>query len=135
MQNSILVVEDDLEQARIFRIYLETQGFQVTCFLKPSEALENFELDVNYYAFVLTDWKLEGMSGTIFAREIRKLRDKSIIILLMTAYFMDPSLSEREIVNVIDKVLVKPFSLELLGKTLTSYLDRFGRTHIADYLN
>lgn len=127
MQNSILVVEDDLEQARVFRIYLETQGFEVACFLKPSEALENFKLDVNYYAVVLTDFKLEGMSGTIFAREIRKIRDKSIIILLMTAYFMDNPFIEREIVNVIDKVLVKPFSLEFLRKTLTSCIDQFGR--------
>ena len=122
MQKSILIVEDDLEQARVLRIYLENQGFEVTCFLNTSEALENFKLDVNYYAFILTDFKMNGMSGTMFAKEIRKVRGNSIVILLITAYFMDRSLREREVVNVINKVIVKPFSLEFLSKTITSYL-------------
>ena len=123
MQKSILIVEDDLEQARVLRIYLENQGFEVTCFLNTSEALENFKLDVNYYAFILTDFKMKDMSGTMFAKEIRKVRGNSIVILLMTAYFMDSTLIEREIVNVINKVVVKPFSLEFLSKTITRYLD------------
>lgn len=122
MQKSILIVEDDLEQARVLRIYLENQGFEVTCFLNTSEALENFKLDVNYYAFILTDFKMKDMSGTMFAKEIRKVRGNSIVILLITAYFMDRSLREREVVNVINKVIVKPFSLEFLSKTITSYL-------------
>lgn len=125
MQKSILIVEDDLEQARVLRIYLETQGFEVACFLNTSEALENFKLDVNYYAFILTDFKMKGMSGTMFAKEIRKIRGKSIVILLMTAYFMDRSLREREVVNVINKVIVKPFSLEFLSRTITGYLERY----------
>lgn len=115
-QNPILIVEDDLDQARVLRMYLENQGFEVACFLNSSEALENFKLDVNYYAVVLTDFKMKGMSGTLFAKEIRRIRGKSIVILLMTAYFMDHSLKEQEVFNVINKVIVKPFTLEFLVK-------------------
>ena len=125
MQKSILIVEDNLDQAKVLRIYLENQGFEVACFLNTSEAMENFKLDVNYYAFILTDFKMKDMSGTMFAKEIRKVRGKNIVILLMTAYFMDSSLREREVANVINKVIVKPFSLEFLSKTITSYLDHF----------
>ncbi|MGE0389597.1 MAG: response regulator [Candidatus Nitrosocosmicus sp.] len=123
MQNSILIVEDDLDQARIFRTFLENNGFEVTCFLDSYEALENFKLDINYYSIILTDFRLNGISGTLFAKEIRRLRGKSIFIILMTAYFIDPTLREREVVNVIDKVIVKPFTLEFLNKTITSYLN------------
>ena len=123
MQKSILIVEDDLGQVRVLRIYLENQGLEVTCFLNTAEALENFKLDVNYYAFIPTDFKMKDMSGTMFAKEIQKVRCNSIVILLMIAYFMDRSLIEREVVDVINKVVVKPFSLESLSKTITSYLD------------
>ncbi len=52
---------------------------------------------------------MKGPSGTKFANEIRKIRGNGVVILLMTAYLMDTSLREREVVNVINKVIVKPF--------------------------
>ena len=119
MQKSVLIVENDANQARIIRKYLENNGFEVACFVDSSEALENFYLDVNYYAIVLTDFRLKGMSGTKFAKEIRKVRGKGIVILLMTTYFMDTILRESEVANVINKVIVKPFSLELLVRTIS----------------
>lgn len=123
MQKSVLIVEDDLDQTRIIRKYLEHNGYEVTCFVYSSESLENINLDIDYYAIVLIDFRLKGMSGTKFAKEIRKVRGKGIVILLMTAYFMNTSLREREVVNVINKVIVKPFSLELLVRSISSYLN------------
>lgn len=52
---------------------------------------------------------MKGISGTKFANEIWNVIGNGIVILLMTAYFMDTSLSDREIVNAINKVIVKPF--------------------------
>ena len=78
MQKSVLIVENDANQARIIRKYLENNGFEVACFVDSSEALENFYLDVNYYAIVLTDFRLKGMSGTKFASGLKN----SIIIIV-----------------------------------------------------
>lgn len=125
MQKSILIVEDDLDQARMLRVYLEKSGFEVSCFLSSSEALENFKLDINYYSIVLADFRLDEMNGTNFAKEIRKMRGNGIIIILMTGYFNDPSLKETEIIDVINKVIVKPFSLEFLNKTIVTYLNHY----------
>lgn len=119
MPKSVLIVENDVDQARVIRKYLEHNGFEVACFVDSSEALENFYLDVNYYAIVLTDFRLKGMSGTKFAKEIRKVRGKGIVILLMTTYLTDTTLRESEVANVINKVIVKPFSLELLVRTIS----------------
>jgi DNA-binding NtrC family response regulator len=91
-QKSILIVEDDLDQARLYRKHFENHGFQVACFLNPFDALENFKLDVNFYTLVLTDFRLKDMNGIKFAKEIRRIRGYSIIIILMTGYFIDHSL-------------------------------------------
>ena len=119
MPKSLLILENDVDQRRVIRKYLVHNGFEVACFVDSSEALENFYLDVNYYAIVLTDFRLKGMSGTKFAKEIRKVRGKGIVILLMTTYLTDTTLRESEVANVINKVIVKPFSLELLVRTIS----------------
>lgn len=122
-QKSILIVEDDLELARLYRKYLESQGLDVTCFLNPYDALENFKIDINFYDLVLTDFRLNDMNGIKFAKEIRKIRGYSIFIVLMTGYFMDSTLRENEMVGVINKVIVKPFSLNDLGKIIDHYMN------------
>lgn len=122
-QKSILIVEDDLDQAKMYREYLENQGFNVTCFSNSHDALENFKIDINFYDLVLTDFRLEEINGIEFAKEIRKIRGYTIFIVLITGYFMDRTLREREIVDVINKVIVKPFSLKDLRKIIHHYMN------------
>lgn len=121
LQKSILIVEDDLDSARIYRIYLENQGFEVACFLSAHEALENFKIDIHYYSMVLSDFKLQDMDGIQFARIIREIKGYDILILLITAYSWDHSLKNREIENIVDKIITKPIELEKLTDLLLSY--------------
>lgn len=107
----------------MYREYLENQGFNVTCFSNSHDALENFKIDINFYDLVLTDFRLEEINGIEFAKEIRKIRGYTIFIVLITGYFMDRTLREREIVDVINKVIVKPFSLKDLRKIIHHYMN------------
>jgi len=42
-----MIVEDDLDHARIIRKYLEDNGYEVTCIVNSSKAMENFNLDID----------------------------------------------------------------------------------------
>ncbi len=117
------MVEDDLDQARIFSLFLKARNLDVICFSDPFEALKNFQMNLDKYAIVLTDFKMKNMNGVEFAREIRKLRGKDIFIILMTAYSLEDILKEREIVNIINKIIVKPFSLRNLDRVIRYNLD------------
>lgn len=69
--------------------------------MNPSDALENFKLNFNFYALVLTDCRLKDTNGIKFAKEIRRIMGYNIFIVLMTRCFIDHSLRDMELVNVI----------------------------------
>jgi len=107
LQKSILLVEDELDLAKFFRIRLERHGYFITCFIDPKEALENFKLDVSFYSLILTDLRMPDINGIEFAKQIRKMR-KDIYIWLMTAYYLDEDLNKKENCHLFDKIFVKP---------------------------
>lgn len=109
-EKPILLVDDELECARTFRLGLELYGFPVSCFLTPKEALENFGLDISCYSMVLTDLRMPGMNGMEFAVKLRKLR-KDIKICLLTANpFLECMLNAKNDLPF-DKILVKPIGM------------------------
>lgn len=103
-----------MEQARIFNLFLKGINLDVVCFSNPSEALKNFQMNIDLYSIVLTDFKMDTMNGIEFAREVRKLLGKGIFMILMTAFSLDDIVKESEIVNIINKIILKPFSLRNL---------------------
>ncbi len=113
MQQSILILENELDLARLYRISLERKGFLVSCFLNPLDALENFNLDTNFYATILTDLLMPDMNGIEFAKHIRRIR-KNISIWLMTPYPSHDQLNRHENYKLFDKVLTKPIIVEKL---------------------
>lgn len=71
------------------------------------------------------DFRLNDLNGIKFAKEIRKIRGCNIFIILMTGCLMSHSLRQSEMVNVINKVIVKPFSLKNLEFVLNYYINRY----------
>jgi hypothetical protein len=68
--------------------------------------IRNFNLEVKYYAIIITIFNLKGMNSKMLAKEIKEVRREGIVNLVMTAYFMDMSLRARELLNVINKIIV-----------------------------
>lgn len=79
-------------------------------------------MNIDKYSLVLTDYKMEGMNGIEFAKEIRRLKGNNIVIIMITAFSLQDLESEEEISTLIDKVVTKPFSLKNLDAILSSYL-------------
>ena len=78
MPQSILIVEDEIELAKIIRDYLENAGFRVDSVGDGSAAVSAFQL--NPPDLVLLDLNLPGMEGLDVAREIRRKSDIPIIM-------------------------------------------------------
>lgn len=96
----ILVVDDEPIVGAAIRFTLQNQGHGIEVVTNPNEALKRFE--VGKYAVILTDFKMEGMTGLQLAEQI-KARSPAQVIILVSAF--PPAYSE----SIVDFVIPKPF--------------------------
>ena len=111
---TVMVVDDDEELARLFRLVLEESGFISVHFTDPLSALKHFESDPQRYWLVITDLKMPILNGIDLAKRIRN-NSSSAKILLITGFFDDEYLNGDEFKKArISKVLHKPVKLKEL---------------------
>jgi DNA-binding NtrC family response regulator len=125
LRKSILLVEDNDELARIFTTFLKNKRLNVNLFSSAEEALRHFRANINLYSIILTDFRMEGMNGIDFAKEVRRLRGNSIAIIMITGYSIYEIVTKEEVAGLVDRIMMKPFSLRSLDAVLTYYVDRF----------
>lgn len=126
MNDRILVVEDDLEIARIIKDTLEQQGYFVTWATTGLEGWEDFqnaECDL-----VLVDWMLPEMDGITLCKNIRWKSEVPIIMISARNEVAD----KVEGLQGADDYLAKPFSLEELKARVASHLRRWRSYHGRD---
>lgn len=106
MGETILLVEDDAEIARIIRDTLRQQGYTVAWATTGREGWEDFQRAP--YDLVLVDWMLPEMDGIALCRTIRLASDVPII--MISARKEDEDKVEGLDTGA-DDYLAKPFSL------------------------
>ena len=79
MKQVIYVVDDDENIAKLLRLYLEREGFEVAHFARGDEALAAFRQ--HDPALMLLDIMLPGIDGWDVCREIRKTSKLPVIML------------------------------------------------------
>ena len=79
----ILVVDDEPDNASIFRITLEDNGFDVDAFNDSMLALSNFKPD--YYDLLILDIKMPKMNGYELYEKVSNMDDK-VKVCFLTAY-------------------------------------------------
>lgn len=84
-ERSIIIVDDELELASLFKTFLTNQGYNVVSFTDPVLALEYFEETVGNHSLIITDLRMPVMCGIDLANKIREI-DSKIKIFLMTAF-------------------------------------------------
>jgi len=103
--HSVLLVEDDLQLAKIVKKILESRGFNVTLIDDGIKALE--EIKNRTYDLYLIDINIPGISGLELVRFIREV-DKNGIIIMITAS-LDEYYFEKAYEYGCDDYIKKPF--------------------------
>jgi CheY-like chemotaxis protein len=80
----VLLVEDDNDIMLVFKKALEKDGYTVRAFSNPYDALEHFKANVLLYDLLLTDMKMENVSGFELARRVKELNPKTKLLFTTT---------------------------------------------------
>jgi DNA-binding response OmpR family regulator len=106
---SIMVVDDEVELANMFKTFLTNEGYNAISFVDPVLALEYFKQNSDKYSLIITDLRMPGLCGIDLAKSIRTLGAPDINIFLMTAFdARDLEVQPNYIEARIDKLLQKP---------------------------
>ena len=79
----ILLVEDDPHSLKVMRVALESAHFQVDCYSRASEVLENFKPGA--YDLLLIDIKLPDISGFDLYEKLRMI-ELALRVCFVTAF-------------------------------------------------
>jgi CheY-like chemotaxis protein len=109
----ILVVDDDAIVGVAIRITLQPDNHTIEVVTSPEEALRRFE--VGKYDLIITDFRMEGMTGLQLAEQI-KARDLAQTIILLSG---SPPFPET---SVFDLVILKPFDNDLLRNAVAQFV-------------
>ena len=82
---SVIVVDDEIELASLFKTFLINSGYDTVSFSDPLVALEYFKDSSDKHSLIITDMRMPGMCGIELAKKIRNFND-NIKIFLMTAF-------------------------------------------------
>jgi DNA-binding NtrC family response regulator len=104
----ILVVDDEEGMRRSLSILLENTGYRVTQAASGEEAIKALELDS--FDLLITDLRLEGMSGIELLRHVRS-QAIQVPVIIMTAYATVESAVKAMQMGAHDYI-VKPFEYE-----------------------
>jgi DNA-binding NtrC family response regulator len=111
----ILLIDDDEWIRDSMSLFFEAEGCQILALETAEEALE--ALLRQEYDIVICDYKLPGMDGLAFLKQVQKIQSDAITILI-TAYKTDALLSEAKKIGIHD-FIPKPFTSETIEASLS----------------
>ncbi len=118
----ILIAEDDQRLAQSLQQVLSDAHYETVCVFDGNDALQ--EALRNSYALILLDVMLPNRSGFSVARELRRLRDQTPILMLTG---LDSVSNKIEGLDAgADDYMTKPFSYDELLARIRALLRRSG---------
>jgi two-component system, NtrC family, response regulator AlgB len=119
MKASVLLVDDEQNILKTVRIALEANGFIVTAFLNPLQALEALKED--HFDIGLFDLKMQPIDGIQLLREARVLAPEMTIVLMTAHGSIDSAVAAMKL-GAFD-YLQKPFELSELQQFVEKVYD------------
>ena len=121
-KKKILFIDDENSIVVIGRKMLTRLGYEVTALTKPTEALEFFRKDPNYFDLVITDMTMPKTTGLTLFKAIRELR-KDIPVILCTGH-SDLINEDKALEQGLDAFILKPLDKKSLNRVIQTALDR-----------
>lgn len=116
MANRIFLVDDEADIAKVLKMGLGKEGYQVDAFSDPMEALAHFKPD--YYDVLLLDIRMGPPNGFELSRQLLE-RDSKPKVCFMTAFEIDPSESKLVFPSLkVDGFMKKPIAINELVKLI-----------------
>ncbi len=117
----LLMIDDELPLVSAQTSLLELQGFRVTGFTRPTEALAAFRAEPDGFDIVVTDFSMPESSGLEITKEILRLRPAMPIIVVSGHVGID---AQRELLSAgVRRILDKPCSAAELAATVRKILE------------
>jgi CheY-like chemotaxis protein len=112
----ILFIDDMEPLARLGKLFLEREGFEVTAKTDALEAIALFQRAPDRFGLVITDLTMPKLNGLELARRINKLAPE-MPILLCTGYQETFPVAELKTAGIRD-IIFKPFISSELGRVV-----------------
>ena len=125
----VLLVEDDLDNARLIGSWLSTLGFAVRHAITGEAALAECERDRP--DVVVLDIGLPGIDGLEVLRRLRRAAGWEQLPVVVTS-IVQPAGDEPELDHQVRSWLVKPFSARQLQRAVALALDPHGPSSATD---
>ncbi len=117
----ILVIEDEITFAELYRIFLKSKGHNVTVALDGQQGIDSY-LHSAPFDLVITDYRMPKKDGLHVIKKILSVnRDQEII--LATAYNIE---NEHQLTAIITEkvhILKKPFDFEELEMLIKKHYE------------
>ena len=107
----ICIVDDDPDIISLFHDALKSiSGITIFTFTDPILALEHFEVNEYAYVLVISDFKILGLNGMEFLKNIKEL-NRFVRTILMTVF----QIEDRVFREYTKKKIIKAFLQKLIG--------------------
>ncbi|HEX6281635.1 MAG TPA: response regulator [Nitrososphaera sp.] len=116
---NLLIVDDDPDIVQVLKQGFLKNGFLVSAFTNPEEALQNFQSNSVDYCFMLSDIRMPGISGIKLARKVKEINPKVKVILMTSFEIKDNEFSKVFPSTQVDGFAQKPIRIkDLTNKIL-----------------
>jgi CheY-like chemotaxis protein len=120
----ILFIDDEEILIDLAKSMLQKLGYRVETRTSPVEALEIFGAAPDKFDLVISDMTMPGMTGDTLASELMKIRS-DIPVIICTGY--SERIDEQRAKDLgIKGLMMKPFTIRRLSKTVRDVLDQNG---------
>jgi CheY-like chemotaxis protein len=123
----VLYVDDEEALVSLTTRLLKRLGYTVTGHTDPQAALREFRSRPQSFDVVVTDLAMPRMSGFELARELRATRP-DVLIVLTSGYLRKEDQETAQAMDIRDLIL-KPNTVEELGRTLDRIFQTQGNSH------
>ncbi|MBI3516450.1 MAG: response regulator, partial [Proteobacteria bacterium] len=125
---SVLIVDDEVDLTDMLSIGLERLGYDVTCCNDPFEALHAFEQDPGAWDVVVTDHMMPAMRGVALIERLKTI-SPGVATLLCTG-FSDGATEEAARRAGADAFLMKPLEAHRIAQQMRALLDQRASTTV-----